>query len=255
MSVIKRLNGPLIRLALLLAVLSSTACASTAPDDMPEWRVSVSSSSLFPTKVTKSYGTNHQENWTSQLHAFSQFMAKSDMRNVKKWLDGYDGYGLPLHTFTMVRGVQVSGRKSLPDEVNLYWTSLANTQFYVTRFDLDEKIKRIMASKDSYIGRSGDEISCYRTEIVFGLLPNGQAKVFLKGCGELIYLTELKPEKVMDKDAQGFSAEDYIKLSYLTRIQKRAEVAGATLDPIPWDKVNKVYSNGEVTELNESYTK
>ncbi|WP_100752232.1 DUF2931 family protein [Vibrio salilacus] len=250
MSVIKILNRLLLRLALFLAVLSANACASTTPGDVPEWRVSVSSSSLFPTKVTKSYGTNYQENWTSELHAFSQFMAKSDTSNAKKWLDGYDGYGLPLHTFTMVRGVQISGRRSLPDEVYLYWTSLTNTQFYVTRFDLDEKIKRLMASKDNYIGHSGDEISCYRSEIVFGLLPDGRAKVFVKGCGELIYIAELEPERVMDHDSHGFGADDYKKRSYLKRIQKRAEEAGVSIDPIPWDKVNKVYSSDKITQLN-----
>ncbi|RTZ16725.1 DUF2931 family protein [Vibrio aquaticus] len=250
MSVKKILKRSLLYLAMFLPAMSTSVSGSTEKNILPEWRVSISSPSLYPAKVTSVYGVNHQENWISQLHAFSQFMSKTDMNNVMKWINSYDGYGLPLHTFTMVRGAQVSKRESLPDDVYLYWTSLANIQFYVTRFDLNVEIKRLMVSKDSYVGRSGDEISCYRSEIVFGLLPNGQAKVFLKGCGELIYVTELKPESVMREDAHGFNAEDYRERSYFKRIQKRADEIGAVLDPIPWDKVNKVYSNEKVTELN-----
>ncbi|CAH8211148.1 hypothetical protein VAEKB19_3820002 [Vibrio aestuarianus] len=77
-----------------------------------------------------------------------------------------------------------------------------------------------------------------------GLLPNGQAKVWLRGCGEIIYLTEL------DRDSNGFTADTYKEASYLGRIHKRAEDAGVLIDPIPWDKVNKVYSSEKIIQLN-----
>ncbi|RMZ62169.1 DUF2931 family protein, partial [Vibrio anguillarum] len=67
----------------------------------------------------------------------------------------------------------------------------------------------------------------YRTEFVFGLLPNGQAKVWLRGCGTTIYLAELAPDKVMDRDSNGFGVETYKQSgSSLERIHQRAKDAG-----------------------------
>ncbi|MBF4259394.1 DUF2931 family protein, partial [Vibrio anguillarum] len=91
---------------------------------------------------------------------------------------------------------------------------------------------------------------CYRTEFVFGLLPNGQAKVWLRGCGEIIYLAELGPDRVLDRDSNGFDEERYKQGSLLNDIQQRAKDAGVSIAPIPWDKVNKVYSMEEIKSLN-----
>ncbi|WP_394125606.1 DUF2931 family protein [Vibrio hepatarius] len=237
----------LVTVATLLS--ACTAQASYAPNS--KWRVSVSMPSFYPVFVTQAYGTNKDSEWVSSIHNYTQFFSSSELEDAQDWLPSYDGYGLPLSNFTMMRNRQISAVNELPDDISLYWTSLINNKFYQTKYRLTDDVKKLSSEVVSYKRKDGFIVdSCYRTEFVFGLLPNGQTKVFLKGCGELIYLTELKPEKVMDKDAQGFSAEDYKKRSYLTTIQKRAEEAGATLDPIPWDKVNKVYSNVEVTELN-----
>ncbi|WP_017043559.1 DUF2931 family protein, partial [Vibrio ordalii] len=117
---------------------------------------------------------------------------------------------------------------------------------------VSEDVKSLMAQKSLYQNRDGSLGNvCYRTEFVFGLLPNGQAKVWLRGCGEIIYLTELAPDKVMDRDSHGFGAEKYKQPgSSLERIHQRAKDAGVLIDPIPWDKVNKVYSMEEIKPLN-----
>ncbi|MDC5821627.1 DUF2931 family protein [Vibrio europaeus] len=240
----------LFGLMTIFASLINTACASNDVSELPEWKVSVSFPSLYPVNVTQAYGTNYEHSWNSPIHGFSQFMSKSKLENVNKRFSDYDGYGVPIHTLTMLNGSQVSGLNTLPDTLYLSWTSITNTQFYITKFSVSEDIKKEMSRKDHYIGRSGDEITCYRTEFVFGLLPNGNAKIWIKGCNSIVFLQEVPPFKVNSEDSLGFDVADYKQRSYLGRIQKRAEDAGATLDPIPWDKVNKVYSNYEITELN-----
>ncbi|HFG2128233.1 TPA: DUF2931 family protein, partial [Vibrio cholerae] len=93
--------------------------------------------------------------------------------------------------------------------------------------------------------------SCYRAEFIFGLLPNGQAKVWLDGCGETVYLTELAPDQILDRDSNGVKFDSYRKSSSFADVQQRAKDAGVELDTIPWDKVNKVYSRYEIKTLGE----
>lgn len=239
----------LVTMATLL--ITCTAQASYAPES--KWRVSVSMPSFYPVFVTQAYGTNKDSDWVSPIHNYTQFFSSSELEAAQEWLPSYDGYGLPLNNFTMMRNRQISAVNELPDDITLYWTSLINNQFYQTKYRITVDIKKLSSEVVSYKRKDGFIVdSCYRTEFIFGLLPNGQAKIFLKGCGELIYLTELAPEKVMEKDAQGFNAEDYENRSYLTRIQKRADEIGAVLSPIPWDKVNRVYSGDlKVTTFNK----
>ncbi|EJL6266476.1 nitroreductase, partial [Vibrio cholerae] len=46
-------------------------------------------------------------------------------------------------------------------------------------------------------------------------------------------------------------ADTYKESSYIRNIQQRAKDAGVELEPIPWDKVNKVYSINEIKTLGE----
>ncbi|MDE1237008.1 DUF2931 family protein [Vibrio aestuarianus] len=241
-------------ISVLLITVLLNACSSYAgPIPEKAWSVSVSMPTFYPVSVTQAYGVNDAQDWTSPLHAFSQFMRISAFENIKKELPDYDGFGLPIHPFAMNRrGDQVMRIKLPPDTLYLYWVSLINTQFYVTKYTVSEDVKSLMAQKSLYQNRDGSLGNvCYRTEFVFGLLPNGQAKVWLRGCGEIIYLTELAPDKVMDRDSHGFGAEKYKQPgSSLERIHQRAKDAGVLIDPIPWDKVNKVYSMEEIKPLN-----
>ncbi len=208
--------------------------------------------SFYPARVTQAYGVNDAQDWTSPLHTFSQFMRISAFENIKKELPSYDGFGLPIQDYAMNQKKQVVQIKLPPDALYLYWVSLINTQFYVTKYTVSEDVKSLMARKSLYQNRDGSLGNvCYRTEFVFGLLPNGQAKIWLRGCGEIIYLTELAPDKVMDRDSNGFTADTYKEASYLGRIHQRAKDAGVSIYPIPWDKVNKVYSAQEIKTLQQ----
>ncbi|MGD8110994.1 DUF2931 family protein [Vibrio sp. TRT 17S01] len=232
-------------------VLTLCSCTSFASVPETSWRVSIAAPSLYPVNVTQSYGINEHENWTSSLHNFTQFMRVTDIKNVRKRFPRYDGFGIPIQDYTMIRSRQVSPTNHIPEVIYLYWVSLANTQFYVTKYPVSNAVKKAMRMETSYTRGDGATIdSCYRIEFVFGLFPNGQAKVFLKGCGELIFLTDLAPDSILDKDSNGFGIEDYMKKSYFKRIQKRAEDAGVVIDPVSWDKVNKIYSKENIIELH-----
>lgn len=226
----------------IFSLLVSCATHASLPDS--DWSVSVSAPTFYPVKVTEGFGVSEQENWESPLHNFTQFMRVTDIENVRKRFPSYKGFGLPIQNYTMIRSRQIQPTNHLPDTIYLHWVSLANTKFYLTKYSIPDAVKRLMEERYAYVRGDGVTIdSCYRTEFVFGLLPNGQAKVFLKGCGELNYLTTLGPDKLLEKDSQGFGVEEYEKKSYMHRIKKRAESEGAVIDPIPWGKVNKVYSD------------
>lgn len=245
-----RMNTNGLLLSVMLAFVSScSGKAYSAPDR--QWSIRVAMPSFYPVSISQAYGINGDQDWTSPIHNMLSTMSTSRLSSVRKRIPNYDGYGIPIDTFTSVLGRQVSGTNQLPDTIIINWVSLTNIKFYLTKLDLSEEIKRIMSSKVSYARPNGTiENLCFRTEVVFGLLPDGRAKVFVKGCGELIYIAELEPERVMDHDSHGFGADDYKKRSYLKRIQTRAEEAGVSIDPIPWDKVNKVYSSDKITQLN-----
>lgn len=236
---------------LMLALLS--ACTSNfllVPRDA--WRVSISTPSVYPVSVTQAYGVNDEEDWTSLLHNFSQFMRISDFKNINPRFDGYDGYGLPIADYAMNQQEQIAPIKLPPNELYIYWTSLINTKFFVTKYEVPSNVRELMGRKGQYRSWDGTlEGDCYRTEFVFGLLPDGNAKIYLRGCGEIVFLKDLAANRNLDKDANGASAEMYINGSVLGDIHKRAADQGVSLDPIPWDKVNKVYAKEPIISLEE----
>ncbi|MCG6226858.1 DUF2931 family protein [Vibrio furnissii] len=230
-----------------------SACSSQSYLPGKQWQVGVVMPSFYPVNVTQAYGVNEEEDWTSLLHNFTQFMTRSELSNARKKLPDYDGYGLPLHSISIVRRDQIGGTTHLPDYIYIYWASLVNPKFYVTKYELDESVKRLMSLKLSCIPERGFVLPhCFRTELVFGLLPNGNAKVWLRGCGEIIYVKELLPDRVLDNDNIRKRIEDYKKGPYFTEVKKRAEDEGVSTDPIPWDKVNKVYTLEKVKTLDEA---
>jgi Protein of unknown function (DUF2931). len=152
--------------------------------------------SFYPIKITQAYGVNEEQDWTMPLHGLSQSMRKSRIDYVRTVFPDYDGFGFPLSSLTAVNGRQVgSANKHLPDSIYIYWTSLINMRFFVTKYDLPQKVKEIMAKGVSFERYDGSLGYCFRTEFFFGMLPNGKAKVWLMGCDQLIYLAELEPER------------------------------------------------------------
>ncbi|HGS4484445.1 TPA: DUF2931 family protein [Vibrio cholerae] len=235
------------KIALVLAILLLNSCVTNASSEPSQpWRVSVTMPSFYPVNVTQVYGVNNKEDWTVLLHGYLHTMRNSELDRVRKSFSDYDGFGLSL-----VNGTIGTGTTHLPDTLYLYWVSLFDTKFYVTKYDIPENVKKFISTEVSYTRIDGAFFkSCYRTQFIFGLLPNGQAKVWLGGCGQTTFLAELAPDQTPDRDSNGFKADTYKESSYIRNIQQRAKDAGVEVEPIPWDKVNKVYSRYEIKTLD-----
>ncbi|HCH02166.1 MAG TPA: hypothetical protein DEV85_09800 [Vibrio sp.] len=116
-------------------------------------------------------------------------------------------------------------------------------KFYVTKFDVSDKIKALMLKKKSF-RYNGSDTPCYINDFVFGLLPNGHAKVWLYGCN-YVYIDEFAPFKIMRQDYEGRTVERLKNVGtqdVALKREKQANDLGYSLFPIPWDKVNKVYA-------------
>ncbi|PSV50199.1 DUF2931 family protein [Photobacterium sp. GB-1] len=212
------------------------------PDEVPNWTVAYAMPSFYPVRVTKAYGINTQEDWTSILHTHSQFMTTSALKRIKEFLPNYDGYGLPLAFATMGGASQIQPTNHLPDKVVLYWTSLFDAKFYITELNITPKMKALAYKKQSYTRpEDGRRKTCYQTTFDFGFLPNGQVKVWLEGCGKYTYVTELSPTSTPETDYNGSTYSDHNQTR--NSVLKRAKKANATLTPIPWEKVNKIYTS------------
>ncbi|OOE83159.1 nitroreductase [Salinivibrio siamensis] len=240
-------------IATVLSLLLISGCEELEPIPGQPWRVSVVMPSFYPIKITQAYGVNEEQDWTMPLHGLSLSMSKSELANVRTVFPDYDGFGLPVSLLTSVRGRQLgSANKHLPDSIYIYWTSLINIRFFVTKYDLPQKVKEIMSKGVTFERYDGSLGSCFRTEFFFGMLPNGKAKVWLMGCDQLIYLAELDPAREKDRDQNGVTAERYRESPYyFDTINQRAKDEGVAIDPIPWEKVGKVYSQDPVELLSE----
>ncbi|MCZ4294073.1 DUF2931 family protein [Vibrio sinaloensis] len=236
---------------ILLAGVLTTYCSfnrgSSVPEDMPKWRVGYAMSTLYPAKVTKAYGVSEEYNWTSFIHNDQQYLYRTRYEYVDRSQQEYSGYEVALGIPVGFSG-QIGGTKTLPDSIYIYWSSITNQRFFATKFDLTPKMKKVMSTKEPFTRFDGFKTHCYRSDIIFGFLPNGNTKVWLDGCGEYKFVTELAPVAELDADTFGNDAEIY-RINYGERMAERAKQLGATLDPIPWDKVNKVYSKDEITQL------
>lgn len=233
----------LTALLLLVVPVVSNAFSKipSVPEDMPKWRIGYAMSSLYPAKITQAYGVNEEQDWTSFVHNDMHFMTRSEPTKILKDLPDYDGFGLVLGT-PVTNKRQVGGTQTLPDSVYIYWASISNQRFFTTKWDLSSDIKKMMSTKETYTRYDGVVRDCYRTDMIFGFLPNGNTKLWLRGCGEYKYIAEITPDAELEADTFGNDAATY-RANYSKRIADRAESVGAALDPIPWDRVDKVYSD------------
>ncbi|WP_284186100.1 DUF2931 family protein [Vibrio algivorus] len=232
---------------LLLLTLVSLPCAAFSkvpevPKDKPKWRIGVTTPSFYNVDVEKAYAINEDEDWTSYVFSYSQLPNKNSLKNIHTWISNYDGFGIALDTLTILSSVQMGGTNHLPDSVYIHWTSMHDLKFYVTKFNLSPQIKNIMLKKKEWSwGRP-----CYVNDFMFGLLPNGHAKVWLSGCDTFIYIGELKPFKDIKtklnlQDKKLYAEGKTVSSSVFINRQKQANELGESLFPIPWDKVHKVY--------------
>ncbi|WP_073606171.1 DUF2931 family protein [Vibrio aerogenes] len=243
-------------LGCIFTLVSVFGCASSPPKDMPAWKITIATPSFYNVRVTGAYGVNEAEDWTVLVHNFTQLSWRNGIEKTKKWLsnNSYDGFGIPLNPLVNITSRQIgSGTKVLPSSIYVYWVSYVNQpKFYVTRYDVPEKVRKYIQTKDFYTSRDGKKQSCYKTDFVFGLLPNGHAKVWLAGCMTYTYVTELPPALEPERDYNGFTLDHYRNPKSGTKrtVIDRAKKAGVTIDPIPWDKVNQIYWNNKTDKVD-----
>ena len=238
----KKRNARIWAIPLVISSLLSVNACSSAPDipeDMRPWRIGAVSPSFYPVMVQQAYGVNEQYNWTSLTHGFSHMWRKGELSSARKWLPQYDGYGIPLDSFVAVTQGQIMPAKILPDSMYLYWASLAEGKFYATKFDLSPALKRQMMTRQRFTAGDGVERPCYQNDVVFGLLPGGDAKVWIAGCYKYTYIDRVKPEKVFETYPKNI---EYYQLKE-ERTKQRAADNGVTLFPVPWNKVDRVFQS------------
>ncbi|CAM3844573.1 hypothetical protein VA7868_04589 [Vibrio aerogenes CECT 7868] len=233
----------------MLSVVIIGGCASSPPKDMPVWEITIATPSFYSVGVIEAYGVNEKEDWTVLVHSFMQISWRNGIDRAKEWLsnNSYDGFGIPLNPLVNITSRQIgSGTKVLPESIYIFWISyIHQPKFYVTKYDVPEKVRQFIQTRRTYIRRDGVKRPCYKTDFVFGLLPNGHAKVWLEGCATYTYVTELPPALEPERDYNGFTLDHYRNPKSGTKrtVIDRAKKAGVTIDPIPWDKVNQVYWN------------
>ncbi|WP_391087151.1 DUF2931 family protein [Vibrio sp. NH-UV-68] len=235
---------------LMMLPMASYAFAQvpSVPEDMPKWRIGYAMSSLYPAKITEAYGVNEEMDWTSFVHNDMHFTTRTKLASLRKHIPEYNGFGLVLGS-PVTEKRQVAGTQSLPDTVYIYWASITNQRFFTTKWQLTPEVKKVMSTREQYTRWDGVVRDCYRTDMIFGFLPNGNTKIWLYGCGEYKYITEIAADAELEADTFGNNADIY-KANYSDMIAERAKQAGVSIDPIPWEKVNTVYSRTEITPLN-----
>ncbi|CAM4008493.1 DUF2931 domain-containing protein [Vibrio aerogenes] len=235
-----------LKIGILLAIVISasvggyvvyhdTAYAPKLAEGAGPWNLYISMPSLYPVLVTRAYGVSEAGDWTSPTIGGSQSFSLSSLKHVRKNFPEYDGYGLPISRTVNTTLTQMSGKQSIPDSIYLYWVSLANQRFFVTQFNITPEI----VAKMQQVHRWGER-DCSLNHFVFGLLPNGRAKVWLTGCRVPEYIGEIPPQMEARADSSGFGKAHYKKL-YFQDIQERAEALGVNLFPVPWEKLERIY--------------
>ncbi|MCG9752490.1 DUF2931 family protein [Vibrio brasiliensis] len=153
----------------------------------------------------------------------------------------------------------------MPDELYVYWGS--HGYRYATVVEVTEQIKAAMVKP--YSQPRYETQNCYQTDFMFGLLPDGRAKLWLQGCLILTYVGEYKPTKAVPvprpnpeekpKELTSEQVEQYGHLLFDSGISKPPEPRKmhprpSLDDPIPWDKVNEVWydPNYRVQTLDEA---
>ena len=230
-------------LSLMCAVGVTTSCASSPefPKDFTKWDIRIFHPYLYSTSAYFVYGYNKEHDFVFPMLRPSypaRMYSMSQIRRMLDWQD-YDGFGLQL-TGGGANAEQIGDIKTLPDQVFVEWQAF-DYAIYKTRLDVTDEMKTVM--KTPHLSPMGWDEACYQTSFAFGLLPDGRAKVWLYGCEIFTYVGEVEPvEKVREhpreyyEDSNGF----YV----------RSKELGVKAEPIPWDKVEKVYYSDKMFTMN-----
>ncbi len=216
---------------LAVALVGNVSCASTEPE-LPEhfsrWSFGFVQPYLYPAYLTHNmYAVNEKEDWTQPV----LFSARNQSwEYVQEAYGNYDGYGVAFANDSISSQLGL-GTNHLPDTLYIEWLGYDSTR-YQTIIDVTPKMKAKMLEPHPHPLQWKDW-SCYQTKFLFGLLPNGNAKLWLSGCRIYTYVGEFKP-----KDSIKHNDPEDKKL-----IKIREDEVGVKAEPIPWDNVDKVYYN------------
>lgn len=206
------------------------------PEDAPTWEVSIFCSSLYPVTIQKIHAINITKDWTKILMGSGDGIWLTRSSQIKEIFPNYKGYGIPLYfKFASVFN-QPDYSDELPEIIYIYWTSISNTRFFITQLKIDKEFVNNMKTK-IYFERG--KSSCYPSNIDFGLLPDGSAKVWLSCAGRYRYIGKIGYSKELKEDSNGHGPEDYKEEQQ--KIKERANYFGVNLFPIPIDKIDKTY--------------
>ncbi len=222
-----------IRMLMTIALVGSMGCnAQGYPDDkhFQAWRIGAAISYEFPSGVLEAYGVNEKEDWTSMMLPYGNLVLQPRLtiENYRRYTyPEYDGNVLPLTGVLNFTPNQLGiGKKSLPDQLYVYWRNTLTN--YATVVDVTPQIKAAMVKPYTYQSGMFKGQSCYQTDFIFGLLPDGRAKLWLRGCLLYTYLGEYQPTKIMPPKDPSLAKNK----------------------PIPWDKVNQVWHSTNHTMQN-----
>lgn len=187
------------------------------------WRIGAAISYHFPAFVYEAYGVNYSEDWTSLMLSYTSLTAGSrlNLDKMRRYsTEEYEGFTLPLHPLINYTPSQLGlGTKTLPDEIYIYWEVTNSYIKYATLVEVTDEIKAAMTRAYPHPSWRFKGQNCYQTDFLFGLLPDGRAKLWLRGCDIYTYIGTYQPSKSMP-----------------TPYTKKAENKS-----IPWDKVDKVW--------------
>ncbi|WP_185067096.1 DUF2931 family protein [Vibrio ponticus] len=187
------------------------------------WRLGVAISHNFPARVEQAYGVNYREDWTSIMLPYGQLFdpLRFSLQSMKdRSYSGYTGDELLLHPIINLERAQRGPRyRALPDTLYIYWRVKNSYINYVTVVEITEKVKFAITRKYTHPGPRFKGERCYQTRFLVGLLPDGRAKLWLRGCGIYTYIGTYNPSK---SAPEPFAEK-------------------AKNKPVPWDKVNKVW--------------
>ncbi|NIY83018.1 DUF2931 family protein [Vibrio hepatarius] len=212
----------------LFIIFSATSCAKqNYPDDerYKPWRIGAAISYEFSSGVLEAYGVNKTEDWTSVMLPYGNLVSgkRLNLENYKRSsYPEYDGNSLILNNIINFTPNQLGlGFKTLPEQLYVYWRN--NGTDYATVVDVTPQIKAAITKPYPHPSWRFEGENCYQTDFIFGLLPDGRAKLWLEGCNIYTYVGEYQPTKVMPP----------------------ADPSKIKNKPIPWDKVNQVWYDKE----------
>ncbi|AUI88872.1 hypothetical protein BS333_21090 (plasmid) [Vibrio azureus] len=230
-------------LILICTVSFMATCTSSThfPKDFKPWSVRIYHPYLYSTSAfyVQGYNKKYDKVFPLLRPSYSFYMySMSDIRRALGW-QAYDGYGVALAISGTTSQMDL-GSKILPDQVSIEWEAY-DYAIYQTVLNVTDEMKTVMLQP--HPEPMGWDQDCYQTTFAFGLLPDGRAKVWLYGCRIFTYVGELEPKSKKREKPRAYYGDD-------NGFHLRANELGAKAEPIPWEKVEKVYYSAKKYTVN-----